>query len=401
MARVVFQPRVGPAEELRAVVGQPLPELLRLAGIPLNAVLTRRNGIVVAERSVVLAAGDDIEVVQVRPYDLGVVRPADTKVPGRDCVYEKTILFDRRGWFERRVEEFDAEGFTAYLEEVFLQSVISAGTIRAGDRLAVGLSGGRDSVAFLKLLQRLGPRLPRVSMVALTVTGLPDWEEPATFATSRRICQDLGVEQEVVGAPEIEETFRLGRPLVEIMNRLAESPDNHLCMVVGHHILRRMLERGADRRDSSAIVLGFNSDDLLASLVTWFTSGFQMGGIPVRNVGTRRFVFPLYRVTKKELTLYLELLAPELSRQAAPGRFSLGPDERSMAYAVSDFLLDVWPGFDYYAFAAFRNVQNYVLPMIENDCERCGGTYLLQNGVENPERVCDVCSVLTRFDPGS
>ena len=49
-----------------------------------------------------------------------------------------------------------------------------------------------------------------------------------------------------------------------------------------------------------------------------------------------RYVFPLYRITKKELTLYLELVAPELNRQGTPGRFTTGPDERSMSYAMTD-----------------------------------------------------------------
>ncbi len=64
-------------------------------------------------------------------------------------------------------------------------------------------------------------------------------------------------------------------------------------------------------------------------------------------------MFPLFRITKKELTLYLEIVAPELNRQGTPGRFTTGPQERSMAYAITDHLHDLWPGIDYYVFEAY------------------------------------------------
>ena len=69
-----------------------------------------------------------------------------------------------------------------------------------------------------------------------------------------------------------------------------------------------MLEVEARARGAGVIAFGFNADNLVATMVTWLTSGFRMGGIPVREIGDMRYVFPLYRITKKELTLYLELV---------------------------------------------------------------------------------------------
>jgi len=120
--------------------------------------------------------------------------------------------------------------------------------------------------------------------------------------------------------------------------------------------------------------------------------------IPVREIGGMRYVFPLYRITKKELTLYLELVVPELNRQGAPGRFTTGPDERSMSYAMTDSMLDLWPGMDYYLFAAFENMQRYMFPMVESECRACGGQYLLQEGVNNPTDLCDVCDYFARSE---
>ena len=194
-------------------------------------------------------------------------------------------------------------------------------------------------------------------------------------------------------AADIEETFRLETPFVEAMNGIVAGRNASSTMVIGHQVLRRMLERTAESIGANKIAWGFNADDLVASMVVWISSGFRMGGIPMREIGGHRFVFPLYRITKKELTLYLELLAPVLSGQGTPGRFTTGPGERSLAYAVADHLYDLWPGIDYYLFSAFENMQRYMFPLLEAECSICGGTYLLQEGVDNPVELCDVCAI--------
>lgn len=397
MTSVFFRTKLGTTEELAATAGQPLVDVLRRHGIPVNAVLSWRNGKVVSEDTTVVEPDDVIEVRQVRHYDLDVLRKPQRQVYGvPEPVYSKTILFDTLGALERRTEQLDAAGFVQYIEETFVQSVLSHGVMRAGDKVVVGLSGGRDSVAYLTLLERTRERLPALDMTAVTITGLPDWEEPATFAAARESGERLGVHQVIVTAADVERVFKLRGPFVDAMNEIVAGEGNHLTMVIGHQVLRRMLEEEAKSRGAGVVAFGFNADDLVATMVTWFTSGFRMGGIPVREIGDLRYVFPLYRITKKELTLYLELVAPELNRQGTPGRFTTGPDERSMSYGITDHLFDLWPGIDYYLFSAFETMQRYMFPLLEATCRGCGGLYLLQEGIANAPDLCDVCDFFAR-----
>jgi tRNA(Ile)-lysidine synthase TilS/MesJ/sulfur carrier protein ThiS len=397
VASVFFRNKLGTTEELAAPAGQPLTDVLLRNGIPVNAVLTWRNGKIVAEETTVVEPGDVIEVRQVRHYDLDVLRKPKRQVYGApDPVYCKSVLFDTMGSLERRTEQFDSVGFVKYVEETFVQSMLSHEVMRAGDKVVVGLSGGRDSVAYLTLLERTRDRLPAVDMTAVTITGLPDWEEPATFAAARESGERLGVHQVIVTSADVERVFKLKGQFVDAMNEVVAGEGNHLTMVIGHQVLRRMLEEEAKSHGAGVVAFGFNADDLVASMVTWFTSGFRMGGIPVREIGGLRYVFPLYRITKKELTLYLELVAPELNRQGTPGRFTSGPDERSMSYAMTDHLFDLWPGIDYYLFASFANMQRYMFPLLEATCRGCGGLYLLQEGVSNAPDLCDVCDFFAR-----
>jgi tRNA(Ile)-lysidine synthase TilS/MesJ/sulfur carrier protein ThiS len=394
---VVFRNKTGGTDTLTASAGQTLLDVLRANGVPANAVLAYRDGHVVPEDTTVLGVDDLIELRQVRHYDLDVLRkPKVHTYATADPVYTKTVLFDQAGTLERRSEQLNAASFVEYVEKTFVQSVLSAKTMRAGDRVVIGLSGGRDSVAYLKLLERTRGAWPEVDMTAVTITGLPDWEEPATFSAALAACEGLGVEHVIVTADEVADLFHLREPFVDVMSRVVAGEHRNMNMVIGHQVLRRMLEREADRRGAGVVAFGFNADDLVASMVTWFTTGYRMGGIPVRELGGMRYVFPLYRITKKELTLYLELVAPEQNRQGPPGRFATGPDERSMAYAMADHLYDLWPGVDYYLFSAFDNVQRSLLPPVDDTCRVCGGLYLLQEGVPNPAGLCDVCGFFQR-----
>ena len=396
MPTATYRDKLGRTESIPVQAGQPIVDVLRSAGIPRNSVLTRVNGATVAEEVASVGADDHVEFVQVRHYDLGTTRKPARKTYGvPDPVYVKSVVFDHGGELEVRSEQLDAEGFTRYVEQTFVQSVVGRELLADGDTVLIGLSGGRDSASFLKLLERTQDRLPSFDMTAVTITGLPDWEEPGTYRAAIAACEPLGIDHLIVTAADIEETFQLSTPFVEAMNGIVAGDKASATMVIGHQVLRRMLERTAESIGANKIAWGFNADDLVTSMVTWISSGFRMGGIPVRDIGSHRFIFPLYRITKKELTLYLELLSPVLSGQGTPGRFTTGPDERSLAYAVADHLYDLWPGIDYYLFGAFENMQRYMFPLAESECSICGGTYLLQEGVDNPVELCDVCAILS------
>jgi len=399
MPKVVLRDKVGGVTTLPAETGQSLVDVLRLAGVPLNAVMTQVNGELASEDSVLLGADDVVEVFQARHYDMNVTRaPSERKYAAVKPVYTKSVLFDDKGDLEVRREQFDRDSYPKFIESVFIESVKSGQTIRDGDRIVLGLSGGRDSIALLKLLEQTRDRLPDFEMTALTVTGLPDWEESATFQAAVDACRRIGIEHVIATAEEVQDVFNLKVPFIDAMTKVVASDRSASIMVIAHQVLRRLIENEAGKRGLNDIAWGFNADDLLASLVTYWMSGFRMGGLPIRQLGDFRYTFPLYRITKKELTLYLQLTEPDWNRQGAPGRFTTGPDERSMAYSIADHLLDLWPGADYYAFNAFSNMQNYMQPIVSEKCENCGGTIMPQVGYPGPKNLCDVCDVFSRLE---
>jgi sulfur carrier protein ThiS len=400
MPKALLHYKDGGTEQFEIPPGIVIRDFLRSQGIPSNAVLTAINKDFVSENATVEANNDLVEFEQVRHYDLDVTR----RPPRRDFgialapVYAKSVLFDHQGAIEVQSESFDKNSFPSYIETAFVESVTKQGLLFEGMHAAVGLSGGRDSVAFLTLLERSLKRLPRVSLTAITVTGLPDWDESGTFGAAIGACRNLGIDHIIVEAGAITERFALQRPFVDIMTEIVAGETGWMVMVATHHVMRRMIEVEAHKRNIDQIFLGLNADDLVASLVTWMTAGFQMGSIPVRRVGNFTYSYPLYHVTKKELTLYLKLVAPDLTRQGVPGRFTTGPAERSLAYAITDHLYDLWGGIDYYLFDAYARMAGYQIVRSEEMCGVCGASYTLQEGIDNQAGICDVCTLFQRYN---
>ena len=170
MSSVFFRNKVGTTEQLAATPGQPLTDVLRLHGIPRNAILTWRNGEVVSEDTTVIEPGDLIEVRQVRHYDLDVTRRPRRQVYGEpNPIYTKSVLFDNDGSLEVRSEQLDADRFVNYVEETFVQSIVGKQVVRPDDSIVIGLSGGRDSVSYLTLMERTRDRLPQAREVRVHV----------------------------------------------------------------------------------------------------------------------------------------------------------------------------------------------------------------------------------------
>lgn len=85
------------------------------------------------------------------------------------------------------------------------QAIENYGMIQEGDHIAVGISGGKDSLALLYALAGLRRFYPKkFTLTAITVhLGLPDMD----FAPVRVLCEQLEVPYEIVGTQIAEIVF--------------------------------------------------------------------------------------------------------------------------------------------------------------------------------------------------
>ena len=167
-------------------------------------------------------------------------------------------------------------------------------------RIAVGVSGGKDSLAMLRLLHRLEMDRPYAELVAVCVDeGVKGYRDEA-LSLAEKNCRELGVEMHTVGFREL-----FGETMDEIAVRDRELGTCSYCGV----LRRRALDEAAKRVDADRLATGHNLDDMAQSVLLNVLRGdivrldaFHPGGQGLE--GFVRRVKPLCEVPERETTFY-------------------------------------------------------------------------------------------------
>lgn len=168
-----------------------------------------------------------------------------------------------------------------------------------GDRVAVALSGGKDSTALLMILNRLLPLLEGVSLVAITIDeGIAGYRDD-TVRSAEQLVQSLGVEHH-----NITFTDLFGDTLDEFL----KGRETEACTVCG--ILRKKaLIVGAERAGATKLATGHNLDDEAQSVLMNVLRGdFARLARNSAASSSGRFIpriKPLMRIAEKEIATWL------------------------------------------------------------------------------------------------
>ncbi|MEK6839176.1 MAG: TIGR00269 family protein [Candidatus Thermoplasmatota archaeon] len=193
--------------------------------------------------------------------------------------------------------------FIAFLERRVRHELRQQVDLRGGERIAIGLSGGKDSsVATVLLHDILSPRTD-IELVAITVDeGIASYRpEGVVFATS--LCQSLGIEHQVA---RIEDT--VGRTMDEIV---AMDPLTIPCSYCG--VFRRQaLNRAAKEVGADHLATGLNLDDTAQSILMNIARGdveklARLGPHEHVQPGLVPRLQPLRLIPEKEVYLYAML----------------------------------------------------------------------------------------------
>jgi len=172
--------------------------------------------------------------------------------------------------------------------------------VSPGDRVAVGLSGGKDSTALLLMLHCFLPALG-ANLVAITIDeGIAGYREE-TLRAARDLTKELGVEHAIVTFADL-----FGKDL----DRLLVGREAQGCTVCGV-LRRRALAEGVKRAGATKVATGHNLDDEAQSVLMNVLRGDLPRLLQDTSTGyPGHFVpriKPLAVLSEKEIVIYLLL----------------------------------------------------------------------------------------------
>lgn len=125
--------------------------------------------------------------------------------------------------------------------------------IRDGDKIAVGVSGGKDSVVMLKLLAEYKKFAPeKFDLIAISI-DLDFSDAPTDFTPVRTLCDDLGIEYFV-------EKTDIGKIVFDVRK---ESNPCALCSKMRKGALNNL----AKEKGCNKVALGHHRDDLIDTMM--------------------------------------------------------------------------------------------------------------------------------------
>ncbi len=212
---------------------------------------------------------------------------------GCDCCGEPAVA---------RVREpdrhFCATHFTGFFEDRVARTIRNDDMIKPRDRIALALSGGKDSTALVLVLSRLLPAWGNVHLVAITIDeGIAGYRDETVRAASE-LTAALGIEHHTVSFRDL---------FGDNLDTLLMGREREACTVCG--ILRKKaLAVAAERHGATKIATGHNLDDEAQSVLM----NTLRGDLPrlVRDAAQENPCFtprikPLSLTPEKEIAIYL------------------------------------------------------------------------------------------------
>ena len=186
--------------------------------------------------------------------------------------------------------------FSRSIESKFRATVRKHSLVKRGDKIAVGLSGGKDSTVLLHLLYMLKKRRP-FEMAAITVDeGIRGYRNK-TMEVAQKACHDLDLDLYIFSFREELQT--------ELDDIDAELSHCSYCGVFRRYLLNKKSRELAFEK----LAVGLNLDDEVQSILMNLLRGdlFRFGRTgPYYNekLGFIPRIKPLREIAEKEIMLY-------------------------------------------------------------------------------------------------
>lgn len=261
--------------------------------------------------------------------------------------------------------------------------------LRFDDRLAVAVSGGKDSLSLLHILARLWRHHPKSSLVAVTVDeGIKDYRDEA-LRNAIDSCRELGIEHSIVSFRDI-----FGFALDDLIrSQEMRSPSKVSSCAYCGVLRRKALNVAARQVHANKIATAHTLDDEVQTILLNIFHGDVLriarekpvtDGVHCKLV---RRIKPFCEIPERETSLYA--YAKGISFQSAPCPYAssaLRNDVRRMLNRLEEKHAGM-------KFAVFNSIAR-IRPALEQMDRKQGFGECIECGEPASERTCRICQIL-------
>jgi uncharacterized protein (TIGR00269 family) len=260
------------------------------------------------------------------------------------------------------------------------------------DRIAVAVSGGKDSVSLLHVLAKIERDYPKASLVAVTVDeGIKGYRDEALKIAVEN-CKKLGVEHRVVSFMKL-----YGYTLDEIVERLRQRGDDGLTPCAYCGVLRRKaLNIAARKLKADKLATAHTLDDEAQTTLLNIFHGDVLRIAREKPVTDEvdpklvQKVKPFCEIPEKETALYA--YARKIRFQSTPCPYAseaLRNDVRVMLNRMEERHAGI-------KFTIFRSIER-IRPVLEEVAEKEGLGECSECGEPTTGKICRTCQMLSQI----
>jgi uncharacterized protein (TIGR00269 family) len=290
-------------------------------------------------------------------------------------------------WIRYSGEHLCREHFLDFVERRAKRELRSQVDLRAGERIAIGMSGGKDSSTTAALLSTFLQSRHDIELIGITVDeGIASYR-PEGIEYARRLCAKLGIEHRVIAYTET-----VGHTMDEVVS---VDEDAIPCSYCGP-FRRQALNRAAREVEADYVATGLNLDDTAQSILMNVARGdveklARLGPHDTRQPGLVPRIQPLRMIPEKEVYLYAVLRGIEFHDATCPYAERA---QRGRFREILHRLEEESPGTRHAIVSGYDQMRPLLQakypPAALNGCARCGAPTV--------NEVCKACELRERIE---
>jgi uncharacterized protein (TIGR00269 family) len=279
--------------------------------------------------------------------------------------------------------------FTESIEEKVRATIAKYQMLKFDDKIAVAVSGGKDSISLLHILAKIERNHPKASLVAVTVDeGIKGYRDEALKIAAEH-CKKLGITHRIVSFKRL-----YGFTLDEIVKRLKKKDESGLTPCAYCGVLRRKaLNTAARKAEADKLATAHTLDDETQTILLNIFHGDVLRIArekPITDEAHPKLVQkikPFCEIPEKETALYAYV--KKIKFQSTPCPYAseaLRNDIRTMLNRMEEKHAGT-------KFTIFKSIEK-IRPALEESAKKEMLRECSECGEPSAEKTCKTCQML-------